>query len=39
VPQLRATGLMYPFNAVRLPLNCADELTVAVSDEFLILRT
>jgi hypothetical protein len=38
VPQLSATRLAYPFRAVSIPLNCAEELTDAVRDGFAILR-
>lgn len=37
-PQLSATALAYPFNAVSVPLNCAEESTVAVSDGLLMLN-
>lgn len=36
VPQLRATELEYPFNAVRVPVNCTEELTLVVSGELLM---
>lgn len=37
-PQLRLTELLYPFAAVRLPLNIAVEFTATVSDGFAIFR-
>jgi hypothetical protein len=38
VPQLSATRLAYPFRAVSVPLNCAEEFTDAVRDGLVILR-
>jgi hypothetical protein len=39
VPQLSATRLAYPFRAVSVPLNCAEEFTDVVRDGLVILRT
>jgi hypothetical protein len=38
VPQLSATRLAYPFRAVSIPLNCAEEFTDTVRDGLVILR-